>query len=64
MEWGDIELTNQILAWKFPWVWAKLLEKLQPKLWTKLQSKVRAKLQEWISIMWFHYCSHYGKRHG
>ena len=33
MEQCDRELTNQILAWKFPLVWEKVWGKVQGKVW-------------------------------
>ena len=44
MEWGDSKPTIQILAWKFPWVWAKLQVKLQVKVWAKAEAIVQAKV--------------------
>ena len=50
MEQCDRELTNQILAWKFPLVWEKVWGKVQGKVWGKVQGKVWGMVKYYVRI--------------
>ena len=53
MEWGDRELTNEILAWKFPLVWGK---KFGERFVERFREKFGESFMEKLSVMWFCQC--------